>query len=525
MRDVSERKQAEETLKQSEERLRQIADNVPDLIWAKDMDDRFIFVNQAMCNKLIMCGTQDEAIGKIDMFFAEREKKAGYKHSFGEICVNSDAITKKRKAPGRFLEDGFVRDKYLVLDVHKAPFLNKDGEMIGTVGCGRDVTEQKKMEEELLKAKKLESIGVLAGGIAHDYNNLLTAIIGNISLAQSYLKPDGEAFKLLSEAQKASMGAKDLTQKLITFSKGGTPIKKAAPISPLLKNTTELALSGSNIKCEWSIADDLWPIEIDEAQIGQVIHSLIINAREAMSEGGSIYVSAENISIDEEKDLLLNKGKHVKISIKDQGSGIPDKYLGKIFDPYFSTKQRSTQKGMGLGLSICHSIIKKHDGHITAESAPAAGTTFHFYLPASQTQVIEEEAPVTERPMASRGSILVMDDEELVRNVAGQMLTRLGYDVAFAKDGSEAIEMYKKAMKSKKCFDAVILDLTVKGGMGGKETVKKLLEIDSDVKAILSSGYSDDPAMTDFRKHAFCSTIVKPYDIDKMDRVIFEAIK
>ncbi|MBW2035737.1 MAG: response regulator [Deltaproteobacteria bacterium] len=169
---------------------------------------------------------------------------------------------------------------------------------------------------------------------------------------------------------------------------------------------------------------------------------------------------------------------------------------------------------MGLGLSICHSIIKKHDGHITAESAPAAGTTFHFYLPASQTQVIEEEAPVTERPMASRGSILVMDDEELVRNVAGQMLTRLGYDVAFAKDGSEAIEMYKKAMKSKKCFDAVILDLTVKGGMGGKETVKKLLEIDSDVKAILSSGYSDDPAMTDFRKHAFCSTIVKPYDID-----------
>ncbi|MBW2035736.1 MAG: PAS domain S-box protein [Deltaproteobacteria bacterium] len=316
MRDVSERKQAEETLKQSEERLRQIADNVPDLIWAKDMDDRFIFVNQAMCNKLIMCGTQDEAIGKIDMFFAEREKKAGYKHSFGEICVNSDAITKKRKAPGRFLEDGFVRDKYLVLDVHKAPFLNKDGEMIGTVGCGRDVTEQKKMEEELLKAKKLESIGVLAGGIAHDYNNLLTAIIGNISLAQSYLKPDGEAFKLLSEAQKASMGAKDLTQKLITFSKGGTPIKKAAPISPLLKNTTELALSGSNIKCEWSIADDLWPIEIDEAQIGQVIHSLIINAREAMSEGGSVYVSAENISIDEEKDLLLNKGKHVKISIK-----------------------------------------------------------------------------------------------------------------------------------------------------------------------------------------------------------------
>jgi nitrogen-specific signal transduction histidine kinase len=374
--------------------------------------------------------------------------------------------------------------------------------------------------DELQKARKLESIAALSGGIAHDYNNLLTVIIGNISLIQSYLHPDDVIFSLLDEVYEASMIAKSLTQKLITFSKGGEPLKEAASISPMVESATEFTLSGSNIKCEFTIPDNLHLVEIDKTQISQAIHNLVMNAREAMPDGGTIHVSAENYDITE-KTQGLNSGQFVKISIQDQGVGIPSENLQKIFDPYFSTKQRGTQKGMGLGLSICHSIIKKHNGDVWVESETGLGTTVSILLPAFEGEIPEKkpeaaEKSTTEKPVAGRCRILVMDDEKMIVNLSSKLLNRLGYETQFASDGSEAIEMYKKAMESGEPFNAVILDLTIRGGMGGKETIQNLIKIDPQVKGIVASGYSDDPVMKDYEKYGFKGVVVKPYSMHEL---------
>jgi nitrogen-specific signal transduction histidine kinase/ActR/RegA family two-component response regulator len=390
-----------------------------------------------------------------------------------------------------------------------------------------ELSERKVTEEELLKAKKLESIAALSGGIAHDYNNLLTSIMGNISLAQTYLEHDDKIYGLLNEAQRASILAKALTRKLITFSRGGAPIKKTVPISPLVKRATEFSLSGSNIKCEFHIPDELWFVEIDETQIGQAIYNLVINAREAMRDGGTIRVAAENTNIADGIPTL-KEGKYVKISFNDEGIGIPKKHLKKIFDPYFSTKEMGTQKGMGLGLSICHSIIKGHGGDVGVESQKGVGATFNIYLPASDGKASKEKpekSQVKATPVIGKGRILVMDDEKMIRHLAGEILSYLGYKVSFSKDGAKAIEIYKDAMESGEPFDAVILDLTVRGGMGGKKAIRKLMEIDPHVTGIVSSGYSDDSVMTDFEKYGFKGVVAKPYSVNEVSVVLGEVIE
>ena len=377
-------------------------------------------------------------------------------------------------------------------------------------------------EDELLRARKLESIAALSGGIAHDYNNLLTAIIGNITLAQTYLDFDREVYILLSEAYHASVLAKELTQKLIIFSKGGAPIMKTSSVSPLVQRATEFSLSGSNVKCEFYVPNDLWPVKIDETQIGQAIYNLVMNAREAMSTGGTLKVVAENASISEDL-LTLKAGKYVKISFQDQGGGIPKKHLNKIFDPYFSTKQKGVQKGMGLGLSICHSIIKGHGGDVGVDSQETVGTTFTVYLPASTVKASDkqtEKRNIRETVADRKGRVLVMDDEEMIRDLVGRILGSLGYEVEFSQDGAEAIEIYKKAMASEEPFDAVVLDLTVRGGMGGKAAIRKLVEIDPNVKGIVSSGYCDDPVMTDFTKYGFSGVVSKPYTMNELGETL-----
>jgi len=390
----------------------------------------------------------------------------------------------------------------------------------------RDISERSKSERELERTRQLESIAALSGGIAHDYNNLLTAIIGNISLAQTYLDPDDRVFLLLNQALTASKTAKDLTQKLITFSKGGSPDKKIAEVAKLVKNATEFTLSGSNLKCDFNFPDNLWPVEVDNRQIGQAIHNLVLNAREAMPEGGLLAVNAENVTNDDDLSNL-RKGKYVKISITDQGKGIAQKNLDKIFNPYFSTKQIGDKKGTGLGLSICHSIIRKHGGNVTVESKLHQGTTFHIYLPSANGKSANQTAANTteqEIPIFGEGRILVMDDEAMIRKLAGELLSYLGYEVDFALDGTEAVKRYKQALNSKKPFDAVILDLTVKGGMGGKEAVRELVKIDPQVVAVVSSGYCNDPGITDFGQYGFSGVVTKPYTMselgEKMNQVI-----
>ena len=382
----------------------------------------------------------------------------------------------------------------------------------------RDISERTRTERELVKARQLESIAALSGGIAHDYNNLLTAIIGNITLAQTYLDPDDKVFLLLNQALAASQTAKDLTQKLITFSKGGAPDKKVADVAKLVKNTTEFTLSGSKLKCEYQFEEKLLPVEVDSRQIGQAIHNVVMNAREAMPQGGPLKVIAENVkNTGDVPDL--KKGKYVKISVTDQGKGIPRKNLDRIFNPYFSTKQLGDKKGTGLGLSICHSIIKKHGGTVTVTSSYKKGATFHIYLPCANGKAPDQQNTATseqEIPIFGEGRILVMDDEAMIRKLAGELLTYLGYTVDFAPNGAEAVKRYKKALNSKSPFDAVILDLTVKGGMGGKKTIQQLAKIDPRVVGIVSSGYSNDPVIANYERHEFKGVVTKPYTMGEL---------
>ena len=382
-----------------------------------------------------------------------------------------------------------------------------------------EMKERTKAEDELIKARRLESIGLLAGGIAHDFNNLLTAIVGNISLAKMTVPPESKVFGRLIEAEKASMRARDLTQQLLTFAKGGAPIKKTVSIAELLIDSASFALSGSNVKCSFDLPSDLWPADIDEGQISQVINNLIINADHAMTGGGLISVRAENLVIGDVDSMPLNAGNYIKISVEDHGSGIPEDLLPKIFDPYFTTKP----KGTGLGLTTCYSIIKRHDGLITAESQLDKGSTFYIYLPASVGNVSADKR-TAKGALRGKGRVLVMDDEEIIREVTGEMLAHLGYEVDYAADGSKAIEMYTKAKSEGHPFDAVIIDLTIPGGMGGKETIQKLTEIEPGIRALVSSGYSHGPIMAEYRKFGFCGVVAKPYRVEDLARSVHEAI-
>jgi signal transduction histidine kinase/ActR/RegA family two-component response regulator len=377
------------------------------------------------------------------------------------------------------------------------------------------IAEKQLIEEELFRTRNLESLGILAGGIAHDFNNLLTAILGNSSLAKITTEPGSKLYTRLEEVEKASIRARDLTQQLLTFAKGGAPIKKVTSIPDVICDSARFALRGSNLRCSFTIMEELWPVEVDEGQISQVISNLAINADQAMPEGGILEISVKNVTLVQGEIVTLPPGRYISISIEDRGIGISKEHLSKIFTPYFTTKQ----KGSGLGLATCFSIIKKHGGAIAVESQLGAGTTFRIYLPASENAVQRIENG-TSSTIAGCGRILIMDDEEYVRNTAGEMLSHFGYQVGYANDGAEAIDRYIKAKESGEPYDAVILDLTIPGGMGGEATVQKLLDIDPEVKAIVSSGYAQGPIMADFSAYGFQGMIAKPYQAEELVRVV-----
>jgi two-component system cell cycle sensor histidine kinase/response regulator CckA len=411
------------------------------------------------------------------------------------------------------------------LETNGIPMLDAEGNLQGYRGVDKDISDRKRLEEEQQRVAKLESIGILAGGIAHDFNNILTAIMGNIGLAKMEAKPESDLHDRLEDAEKASLRAKDLTQQLLTFSKGGAPVKKLASLTELLQDTASFAIRGSNIKCQFSIADDLWHAEIDQGQISQVINNLVINAQQAMPNGGSMEIRAENMTLTGQQSLgrrlPLKKGNYIRIAVKDQGTGIPAEHLEKIFDPFFTTKQ----KGSGLGLATSFSIVRNHGGHLSVESELGKGSTFYVYLPASMKTATAAKKEDREITPVARMRILVMDDEETVRAVAGRMLKHIGCeDVQFAADGDEAIKLYSEAMQAGQPFDAVILDLTIPGGMGGKEAIKKLLEIDPGVKAIVSSGYADTSVMAEYRESGFKGMVAKPYTLEQMRQALHELI-
>lgn len=401
---------------------------------------------------------------------------------------------------------------------------NSKGESEYIIAMAEDINERKKIEEQLrsekesLKANKLKSISILAGGIAHDFNNILTAILGNISLAKVYAGDNEEISDVLAELENASVRARDLTQQLLTFARGGLPVKNTASIAELIKESSSFILRGSSIKCEYQISEYLWPAEIDKGQINQVINNLIINAQQAMPQGGSLLIKCENKIISSKDNLPLPLGEYIKITIKDTGIGISKENLPRIFDPYFTTKEM----GSGLGLAISYSIILKHSGHISVESELESGTTFEIYLPASEERLKHTaEEKIT---LSGSGKILVMDDEVMVREIAAKILRHIGYKTELSADGTEAIRVYVEAMTSGQPFDAVIMDLTIPGGMGGKEGVKKLLELDPGAKAIVSSGYSNDTVMSNYKEYGFSGVIVKPFNIAELSKVLNDVL-
>jgi len=512
-RDVTDRKRAEEALAAEKERLAVTLGSIGDGVIATDVNGRVVFINRTA--EALSGWLQNEAIGRPlpEIFRIVHEKNRTRCENPVEKVLATGNVVALANHTILISKNG---EEHAIAD-SGAPIRNREGGIIGVVLVFRDVTEKQRMQEELLRTSTLESVGLLAGGVAHDFNNILTAILGNLSLAMLSVDARSDIYERLSQAEKASMRARDLAQQLLTFAKGGVPVKKTASMIELLKDSANFVVRGSNVRCEFFIQEKLWPVEIDEGQVSQVIHNLTLNAQQAMPEGGIIRIRAENITIEEGRDHLLRSGHYVRIVIRDFGIGIPKENLPKIFDPYFTTKQ----KGSGLGLSTSYSIIKKHDGYITVDSELGHGSTFSIYLPARPDAVIPKGNETIEiQSLIGRGRVLVMDDEEIIRDVLNEMLRRLGYETALAKEGAEAVALYRHAMASGRPFDVVIMDLTIPGGMGGKEAIQKLREIDPNVRAIVSSGYSNDPLGADFVQYGFSDFVAKPFRLEELGRVM-----
>ena len=764
---------------------RLMSDNVPDMIWAKDLENKYVFSNQAMCRNLLNAKDTEEPVGKTDLFFAKRERELHPDlpdwHTFGEICQDTDVKVLEQRKPGRFDEYGNVRGEFLFLDVHKAPFYDPSGNLIGTVGSARDVTAEKKLqklkdetdaalrkneekyrllvenqtdlvvkvdpegrfqfaspsycelfgkketellgqkfmplvheedqeetskamkslynephtcfveqraktrlgwrwlawsdkaildengnvvsivgvgrditdkkltqlelndneqkyktllnkledfvflhplkkdgfsefievndtacmrygytreeflcltvldlnpreeeniqqtmqfhhelhekkhlvyekvhvskggesfpveinasimelkgqkmilavvrditkrkraEETMQKMEKLESIGTLAGGIAHDFNNILTSVFGNISLALTEIRPDQRAYPFLERAEHSITRATKLTRQLLTFSRGGAPLKEKVKVEELCHEIAQFDLSGSGIKLQIHSVKDLWKINADQGQIQQVISNLVINARQAMAEGGTITITFENRKLENNQVGNLTKGRYVQIQVFDQGKGIQKDVLEKIFDPYFTTKET----GNGLGLAMVYSIISKHEGCVEVSSQPGEGSCFTIYLPAALvTQEIAEtgaESALQQSDFQLAKKVLIMDDDPMVQDLLKSVFEKLGFLIEVSRDGEEALVTYQREFNSKQPFDIVILDLTVPGGMGGKDTVKEILKLDPKARVLVSSGYSSDPVMANYRDYGFAGIIEKPYTLNKLKRAL-----
>ncbi|MFH1687055.1 MAG: PAS domain S-box protein [bacterium] len=400
-----------------------------------------------------------------------------------------------------------------------SPIKNEHGSVTAVIETVEEITDKIKMEHELARADKLESIGVLAGGIAHDFNNMLTAMLGNISLARGRLGSDSIAEPLLAAAEVASMRAQGLTMQLLTFAKGGKPVKETASVGQVVLDSAAFALRGSHLKCTYDIEDDLNPSEIDVGQVGQVISNLVLNASQAMPDGGTLKVSCRNEEVDNATTMPLEAGSYVVVAVTDTGTGISAENLEKIFDPFFTTKA----KGNGLGLASCYSIVRHHGGHIQVDSEIGVGSTFTVYLPASTSRT-PGEIKSSVAPVRGAGRILVMDDEEAVRTMAAMMLEDLGYEATTSADGQEAVDLYLEAQQALHPFHAVILDLTIPGGLGGKEVIGYLKRINPNVKAIVSSGYSNDPVLANHSDYGFSGVVTKPYRLADLGRVLNDVV-
>jgi len=511
--DITERKLAEDAQKESKRSLGRLMGNLPGMAYRcrNDRDWTMEYVSE----------------GALDLTgYQPADLRENAKVAYNELVDPEDrqavwdavqqAVRQKRKFTLNYrIRTADGREKR-VWEQGQGVF-SEEGDLLALEGFITDVTERQLLEEERLKTQKLESIGTLAGGIAHDFNNLLQGMFGYISMAKVSLDQKEKAGAMLEQAEKALHQSVNLTTQLLTFSKGGRPVRKTIPLRPVIENAVKFALSGSRLNYRIDMDDRLRPVEIDEGQIGQVIQNIVLNADQAMPLGGNIRIEARNVHTgDPGVPQTLAPGDYVAIAISDNGIGIPEQFLSRIFDPYFTTKE----KGSGLGLATSYSIVKNHEGIIDVSSQAGTGTLFTIYLPALPGSAAEADIGPAAAPPARRGRILVMDDEEIVRMVSGELIRSLGHEVDFAEHGDAAVVKFREARTAGHPFDVVILDLTIRGGMGGLETFQKLKEIDPEVKAVVSSGYSDDAIVANYRKHGFRAFLKKPYDLAELRSIL-----
>jgi PAS domain S-box-containing protein len=491
---------ADQQLRANEQTLRlyqKAVENSEDLMASINVRYEYVFVNTAFENYFGL--PRSKICGKTVSDIMGHEEFANVK-PYLDRSFQGERVQFEKK----FLSEG---DHEHTLSVNYYPLPDKQPRDTVVVLVVRDITDQRNLEAEREKVQRLESLGVIAGGIAHDFNNLLSALFGFISIARVSESVTPELARDLDGALEAFQRAKDLTQQLVTFAKGGDPIKKPMRINDVITKAVSFNLSGSNIRQTVTIDDDLLPVNIDEGQAHQVISNVVINARQAMPDSGLLTVTAKNRVLGALDIPQLPPGQYIEISIRDQGVGIPPQYIDKIFEPFFTTKEA----GSGLGLSLSFSIMKKHGGYIKVSSTVGEGSIFSLYFPAISQQVFETFKKVNLALVPGSGNILVMDDEASIRIVVKKILEHHGYRVSTAADGDSAVTMYRKAFEEGKRFRVVILDLTIRGGMGGKETIKQLKNIDPGVKAIISSGYSQDAIMSDPLIYGFCGVVTKPF--------------
>lgn len=515
--DISARKEMEERLASEKERLAVTLRSIGDGVITTDIRGKIVFINKVAEN--LSGWSNDDASGR-----DSREVFNIINSKTREACRSPVSRVLQLGQTVNLAEDTLLITKdggQISIADSGAPIRDRSSDIIGVVIVFRDVSRERERDEELAKIKKLESVGVLAGGIAHDFNNLLSAILGNIEMVCCRVQKDDSAVSLLMEARKATRRAAKLTQQLLTFSRGGDPVKEKTSLNELVHESADFVLHGSRIACEYSFVEDLWVVEADSGQLGQVIQNIVLNAKHAMPRGGKIRISCYNVKDGEVACPAATNGEHfVCIEIQDSGIGIPLEIQDKVFDPYFTTKQ----EGSGLGLAVCHSIISKHEGHLRVRSEPGVGTTFYVCLPSGPSRREIVVVPPQRVETAVRAKlIMVMDDEEMLRKVAKAQLSMLGHGVVLVADGEQAVVKYQELQSSGTPVDLVLMDLTIPGGMGGQEAARKLLAVDPDAKIIVVSGYSTDPVMAAYDDYGFCGAISKPFDLKELAGAIAAA--
>ena len=507
-RDITERKRVVEDLRAERDFAESLIDTAQAIVLVLDTEGRIVRFNLYM--EEISGYRLDEVQGKdwFSTFLPSRDHEK-IRRIFKAAVSN---IRTRGNINPILTRDGIE----IEIEWYDKTLKDAEGRVVGLLAIGQDVTERMRAEEALRNKQKLESLGTLAGGIAHDFNNILTGIVGNLSLLKSELKSGDEELELIQEAEGACQTAKGLARQLLTFASGGVPVVQTRDLAPIVRRAADFATRGSNVKCVFRTEDRPFFAEVDKDQISQVIQNLVINSKQAMPTGGNITVDVSAVELAANEVPPLAAGRYVRVAVRDEGLGIPEDALLKVFDPFFSSKGQ----GRGLGLAVCHSIVVKHGGHVGVESRPGAGTTFTIQLPAVEEAPLVRKTGAALSNVSGGGWILVMDDDESVARVLKRMLKKLGYEVVTVPDGAWALEEYRKAKESGRPFDVVIMDLTIPGGMGGKEAGKQLKELDPRARAIVSSGYSNDPVMSEYEAHGFCGVLSKPYRLEDVSMLL-----